>query len=78
MAALGGGEEPAFALFGDARRLDVGTELLGQFMVEGDSVLLAAFLEQAQLPASQWNSMRMAASSCLTVGDAASPRNRST
>ena len=51
LPALAAAKQPAFAIVADARGLDVGVQLLGQFVVTGDDMLLAAFFAQAQLPA---------------------------
>src|SRR6266849_3257491 len=47
---LGGAEQPALALFGNAGSRDVGVQCLGQRVMTRDDVLLAAFFAQAQFP----------------------------
>ena len=44
-------EQPALAVLGDAGGIDVGVQRLGERVMAGHDVLLAAFLVQPELPA---------------------------
>jgi hypothetical protein len=48
--ATAGAEQPALAIFGDAGRVDIGAQRLGQCVMARHAVLLAAFLMQPNRP----------------------------